>query len=259
MRYYYDFHIHSGLSPCGDNDMSPNNIVNMALLNELDFIAITDHNTVLNAEVILEIAKATDLVVIPGMELETAEEVHSVCLFPSLDAAKEFNSYVEARLPKIKNRVDIYGKQLIFDVEDEITAEYEFLLLTATTIELSEAIEKVESLGGVLIPAHLDRDSYSLISSFGLIPEDLALNTIEISKAIEPVEFFKKFARSIPKNYSYIRNSDAHYLSDINEKINYFELDHKPTINEIIQMLRDGSLRTYVEGISGICFKGKYA
>ena len=82
MKLYYDFHIHSGLSPCGDNEMTPNNIVNIAKLYDLDVIALTDHNSTLNCKAVMDLGKEIGLTVIPGMELCTSEEVHLVCLFP---------------------------------------------------------------------------------------------------------------------------------------------------------------------------------
>ena len=87
MTIYYDFHIHSGLSPCGDNEMTPNNIVNIAKLYDLDVIALTDHNSTLNCKAVMEAGKEIGLLVIPGMELCTSEEVHLVCLFPDLESA----------------------------------------------------------------------------------------------------------------------------------------------------------------------------
>jgi len=102
MKIYYDFHIHTCLSPCGDNDMTPNNIVNMAQIKGLDAIAITDHNTYLNAEACVKAAQQTDLIVIPGMEVETSEEIHVVVLFPDCNKLAEFGKIITASLPLMK-------------------------------------------------------------------------------------------------------------------------------------------------------------
>ena len=112
MSLYYDFHIHTALSPCGDDDMTPNNIINMAALKGLDAIAITDHNCALNVRACCECGKAAGLIVVPGMEVETSEEVHVVCLFDDVDKAEKFGEYVSGHIPPIKNRIDIFGEQL---------------------------------------------------------------------------------------------------------------------------------------------------
>ena len=93
MRYYYDFHIHTALSPCGDNDMTPNNVVNMSLLKGLDIIAVTDHNSMQNAAAVAEVGKRNGLIVVFGMEIETAEEVHVVALFPDGKSARKSPGY----------------------------------------------------------------------------------------------------------------------------------------------------------------------
>ena len=95
MKFYYDLHIHSCLSPCADMDMTPNNIVNMAKLLGLDVIALTDHNTSLNCEAITKVAEKKGLCVLPGMELTTSEEIHAVCLFDTLDKALLHNVYFQ--------------------------------------------------------------------------------------------------------------------------------------------------------------------
>ncbi|MDR2932189.1 MAG: PHP domain-containing protein, partial [Oscillospiraceae bacterium] len=107
MTLRYDFHLHSCLSPCGDNDMTPCNIVNMAKLLELDIIALTDHNTTGNCRAAMAAGAKIGLVVVPGMELCTAEEIHAVCLFPDIDSAERFDAMVRPGIPPIKNKPDI--------------------------------------------------------------------------------------------------------------------------------------------------------
>lgn len=109
----YDLHLHSCLSPCGDDDMLPSNIVGMAVVKGLDVIALTDHNTSRNCPAFLELARAYGVLAIPGMELCTSEEVHVVCLFPTLEAAMDFDRYVHRRIPPIPNDPAIFGKQLV--------------------------------------------------------------------------------------------------------------------------------------------------
>ena len=145
---FYDLHIHSCLSPCGDMDMTPNNILNMALLKELDLIALTDHNSSKNCPALLRAAEGSGLTVLPGMELTTAEEVHVVCLFPALENAMDFDGYVHERLPDIDNVPEIFGPQQILDWRDEPAGLEQKLLINATTIEISDLPALVRGYGG---------------------------------------------------------------------------------------------------------------
>ena len=128
MKYYYDLHIHTCLSPCGDVLMTPNNILNMAYLKELDIIAITDHNSTLQLPSIIELSTSFDMLVIPGVEVSTSEGYHVVCLFRNLEAANLFQSVLEKYLNKKTYDKDLYGYQQILDVNDEIIDEIDYHL-----------------------------------------------------------------------------------------------------------------------------------
>lgn len=213
-------HIHSALSPCGDNDMTPNNIVNMSLLKGLDVIAITDHNTCGNAAAVMA-AAGENLLVIPGMEVETSEEVHMACYFPTLDAALAMEREVKKALPPIKNRPEIFGNQYYMNENDEITGEEETLLVSATMLDIYEVVALVKSLGGAAVPAHIDRSSYSVLSNLGFMPPDLEVSALEITE---------KARNSLAGNYPDFRiitNSDAHYLEDIAERQFWLDLARK--------------------------------
>lgn len=217
MSIYYDFHIHTALSPCASNDMTPNNIVNMSLIKGLDVIAVTDHNSFHNARSVMDVSKNTTLSVIPGMEVETEEEVHMVCLFTCIDALEEFGSLVINSLPPIKNRVDIFGEQLILDENDEVLGELDNLLITASSLSVSEVVARVEDFGGICYPAHIDRSSNSIISNLGFVPDDIKFPCLEISKKTSENEISEKYPYL--SKYEFLRGSDAHYLEDISEKI----------------------------------------
>ena len=152
MKLSYDLHIHSTLSPCGDGDMTPNNIVNMSLLKGLDVIALTDHNSCKNLPGILDCAVGTGLLVIPGMEVETSEEVHMVCLFERLEDALAFESIVQEHMPVIPNDVTIFGEQLILDGQDRETGRVDHLLVVATRLDIYAITETAARLGGIAIP-----------------------------------------------------------------------------------------------------------
>lgn len=222
MKYYYDLHIHSCLSPCGDNDMTPDSILGMGELNGLNVMALTDHNTAKNCPAFFESAKRHGIVPLGGMELTTAEDIHLVCLFDKLDNAMAFDEYVEKRRILIKNRIDIFGNQYICDAEDNILAEEEHLLTNATTISLEEAPDIVEGFGGICYPAHIDRQSNGIISVLGVFPESPFFSCAEVHDSARGEEF------SLTIGKKTVISSDAHYLWDIKEQREFFDLDCNP-------------------------------
>lgn len=217
MKITYDFHLHSCLSPCADNDMTPNNIVNMAALAGLDAIALTDHNSCANCAAVMRVAAENfpQMTVLPGMELETSEEVHVVCLFEELAGALAFEKLVADALPRIPNRKEIYGDQLLCNERDEVTGEKEHLLVTATALSVDGLPALVRQFGGVAIPAHVDRPSYSLLSNLGFISDEMGFSSIEISTKL----FGEKAAKFLEKNqfvrYNVVMSSDSHNLGTI--------------------------------------------
>jgi len=224
MKYAVDLHIHSALSPCADQDMTPNNIVQMAALKGLDAIAVTDHNSGANLEAISRCAVKKNLVFIPGMEVETSEEVHLVCLLPDLDRAMLLHRYVAVALPALQNREDIFGRQLLMDENDRITGEESRMLITATSLSIDEVFGFVRSLGGAVIPAHVDRPSYSVISNLGMVPENLDIKHLEISRNCDKYGY--RAIHPELDRYRLIRSSDAHQLGDILERESMLELEH---------------------------------
>ena len=223
MKYFYDLHMHSCLSPCGDVDMTPNNIVGMSKLLGLDVIALTDHNSVLNCEAVMKLGAQNDLLVIPGMELTTMEEIHVVCLFPTIEKALLFNDYVREHQMQIKNRADIYGRQIIMDENDEEIGEVSNRLILATDISVMNVRELVESFHGVCYPAHINRDSMSIISSLGDIPPECGFKTAEVSSSGDIEKL--KIQHPILNDMLIVRDSDAHYLQNMKDAQNFFELD----------------------------------
>lgn len=234
MKCYCDLHIHSALSPCADRDMTPNNIVNMAVLCGLDLIAVTDHNSIGNVAAAMKVAESLPVTVVPGMELETAEEIHFVCLFPTLEIAQAFDHWLESYRTPLKNRPDLFGEQFYMNENDEIIGVEERLLVTATTCSIYDAAPKVRALGGVIYPAHVDRSSYSVISNFGTIPEDLAFTTVELSKNMTKEDALKAYPYLA--KYRIITDSDSHYLDTFYDTQNSIELP-EATAEALIQAL----------------------
>lgn len=224
-RYYYDFHIHSCLSPCGDNENTPYNIAGMAALSGLNIVALTDHNTCLNCPAFFKAAKKYGIVPVAGMELTTAEDIHIVCLFPELENAMAFGQEIDSRRVKIRNRTDIFGEQLILGENDKIEGSEEHLLTNATTVTIDEAPQIVEKHNGICYPAHIDRTSNGILGVLGFMPESPKFDCIELNEVSKIEEYTKKHNLSGKK---ILIGSDAHYLTDIRDKENYIELYDEP-------------------------------
>ncbi len=217
MKIYYDLHIHSALSPCGDADMTPNNIVNMAMLCGLDMIAVSDHNTTGNLISVMKVAEKAGITVVPAMELETAEEIHVLCLFPNVESALAFDrEQVASALPPIENDKKIFGSQLLIDEEDRVIGEDPRYLINATLISLDGLPELVRSYGGVAVPAHIDKQTKSLVGNFGMVGDYMGFRSFELSRRL-PEGFVDATPGLGKRAYRYIHDSDAHYLGEIGE------------------------------------------
>ena len=215
MRLKYDFHLHSCLSPCGDNDMTPYNLVNMAKLMGYDIIALTDHNSCLNCPAAIRAGEEAGITVVPGMELCTSEEIHTVCLFPALEKALEFSEYVKTTMPPVMNDEGIFGNQYIMDHTDKILRKEEILLTTASGISIDDVVSEVSRFDGVVFPAHLDRASYSVLSVLGFMYPEMKFTAAEFTHKAYIPQYEEK--HELLKEMKYFRNSDAHYLENMVE------------------------------------------
>jgi anti-sigma regulatory factor (Ser/Thr protein kinase) len=218
--------------------MTPNNIVNMAILKELDMIAITDHNSIENVKTALEIAKNKDIIVIPGMELQTIEEVHMVCLFKNIESLLGFYSVINKKRIIVKNKKDMFGDQLIVDVNDTVIGEIENLLLTSIEISIEELCLLVYKFDGAVFPAHVDREYASIITNLGFIPDEYNFRYVEVSKGLTSKKYLSD--SEFKNKYYILRNSDAHSLGNISEPIYSIELEEK-SIEFFINKIRRGS------------------
>jgi len=231
----YDLHLHSCLSPCGDDDMTPGNIVGMAVIKELDVIALTDHNSCKNCSSFMKLAEAYGIIAIPGMELCTVEEVHVVCLFPTLEDAMNFDQYVYDKLMRVSNNECIFGKQQICNEEDEIIGNEPYLLINVADIPFDQVYDLVNEYHGIMIPAHIDKNANSVLSNLGFIPPDSKFTCVEL-KNMASLHTIRKSNPYLDK-CKVISNSDAHYLEHINEPVNYLYSESKQ-IKDILQSLR---------------------
>lgn len=225
-KYYYDLHIHSCLSPCADNDNTPNNIAGMASLCKLDIVALTDHNTAKNCPAFFKAAQRYGIIPVAGMELTTSEDIHVVCLFEALEDAMAFDEEITAKRIPVKNRTDIFGEQLILDGEDNVIACEENLLSNATSVSLDEAPAIVGKYRGVCYPAHIDREANGIIATLGTFPKTPAFSAAEFHNREKIQEYIKKYGL---EDKSIIISSDAHCLTDIRDRENFLELDDRLT------------------------------
>jgi len=236
MKLYYDFHIHTGFSPCGSEDMSPNNIVNMSIIKELDAIAITDHNGIANVSVTVEIGKKNGLIVIPGIEIQTVEDVHIVALFKTVEDIEQFYAEIKDERLLIKNKPEKFGYQIIFDEEDEVIGYEDNYLITPFNLRIEEIIEIAKRFDGIVFPAHINRNSFSIIKSLGFIDATLEIENIEWygGRPEDADDLSKRMFRT----YRELTNSDAHDLISISEKENYIEVEEK-SIEGIFKTLKE--------------------
>ncbi|MDO4277749.1 MAG: PHP domain-containing protein [Lachnoclostridium edouardi] len=225
MNLYYDLHIHSCLSPCGDQDMTPANIAGMAAVKGLDVIAVTDHNSCKNCPAVLAAAREYGVLAIPGMEICTQEEVHAVCLFSELEAAMDFDDYVYQRLLPVENRPDIFGKQEIYNCNDQVQGTVPYLLINACSISFDQLWRLVRERNGVMFPAHVEKPANSLIANLGFVPPDSQFKTAELKN----MKKLHEMRREHPylEQCRIISNSDAHYLEDINEPLLTIDVKEK--------------------------------
>ncbi|MDY3938994.1 MAG: PHP domain-containing protein [Spirochaetia bacterium] len=210
-----DLHIHSCLSPCGDWEMSPLAIAARGIEEGLDMMALSDHNAVGNLPAFFCACEAAGIVPVGGIEVTSEEEAHVLCLFPDLEKATEFGSWIHDHLPDIPNDPEQFGDQVAVDENEEVLYEEPKLLISAVSLNLDEILAKTHAMGGLYIPAHVDKPRFSLTSQLGFIPK-MDYDALEVAD-------FK--ARLLVKKAVKIGNSDAHYLSDVGKRFTVYETE----------------------------------
>ena len=241
-KYYYDFHIHSCLSPCADDDMTPNNIAGMAAIKGLNVLALTDHNSAKNCPAFFEACRRQGIIPIAGMELSTEEDIHMVCLFEELDDAMRFDEVVSQHLMPIDNRPEIFGEQLILDGEDEIIGEEKKLLISPTDLPIAEAIRLAREYGAHVHPAHIDRETNGILAILGDIPSEYGFDVFELRERDNAEKIFDTVEEMNDKNI--LVCSDAHQLWNISEAENYLVIDDDPYSSTLVRKRIFEKLRT---------------
>ncbi len=230
---YSDLHIHSCLSPCGSDDMTPANLCGMAVVKGLQMIALTDHNTARNVPAAKACCDAYGLLLIPGMEITTKEEVHLLGYFPDVGTALQFSDFIKGHMPKKKNRPSLFGNQLVMNEDDEVIDEEDALLIGASDLSLKELTGLVREAGGVPVPAHINRGSNGLLVNLGFMPPDLDFTAVEVWRAL-PCPHSPQTGKVV------LHSSDAHYLGDILEPEVTVHLP-EPTVAAFLDYLRAGA------------------
>ncbi len=210
--------------------MTPNNIVNMAKLKGLDVITVSDHNCARNVEATAKIAQDAGIVLIPGVELTTAEEVHMLVFFEEPGAARAFGDRLYGDLPEIMNKPDFFGNQLIIDENDEVTGTLDKLLISALPYDIDESCSLAAEYGGHVIPAHINKGANSVLANLGFFPPQLAFKTIETVSGLAIENDVSRFEQ--------IHSSDAHNLWQIAERERYLEVENR-NVRTILQKLCD--------------------
>jgi 3',5'-nucleoside bisphosphate phosphatase len=229
-----DLHVHTLLSPCAGVEMIPPRIVQEALDLGIQLIAITDHNATANIEAVMKAAEGSEVIVLPGVELQTREDVHTLCLFDTLEQAHAFQAWIDALLPPTPNNPDFFGEQFVVDYTGDFIRREERLLINSVDASLSLAYEVVHSLGGLFIPAHINRQAFGLITILGLVPTDFQVEALEISRHITPQAARQKYRQIAP--YPLIQNGDVHFLDGFYGSSTF--LVEQPTIAEIRKAIR---------------------
>ncbi len=212
----YDLHIHSCLSPCAADDCTPASIAGFAKLNGIDLIAVTDHNAADNLPAAAAACRAYGVHLLPGIEVNTREEIHLLAYFKTVKAALEMGEVLYRRLPKYPYDPAIWGRQLMADVDDTIIGEKEKLLSGAVDMDLYEVVALCQKLGGAAVPAHVDKDSYSLLSVLGFAPEDIDFAAFEVKRPEHTLQKLLDTGR-LPAGREILTSSDAHTLGEIAE------------------------------------------
>jgi len=239
-----DLHNHSCLSPCGDLYASPSAMAARARERGIDLMALTDHNSARNAPAFAEACRRQGLMALFGTETTSREEVHILSLFPDTDAARDWGEWVYARLPDFRHDPERFGDQVVVDADENILDFEERYLIPAIDASIDEIRAETLHRGGLIIPAHIDRPTNSLLSQLGFLP-DLQFSALEIT-AWPPA--------TDPRGHTLICDSDAHFLDDVGRRTFTFSAEIGPGAGQdevfaaLAEALREGSTTLSIAG-----------
>ncbi|MDR1680616.1 MAG: PHP domain-containing protein [Prevotellaceae bacterium] len=234
-----DLHIHTVLSPCGDIEMTPRHIVAKAKACGLDIIGISDHNTTRQCAEVKKVGERENLLVLCGAEVTTREEVHCLAFFETPAALAAFQCFLDARLPAVENRAELFGYQLLIDEYERVLETVPYLLITALTAGLDEVAQEVHRLDGIFIPAHIDKARNGLLSQLGFVPPALQAEALELSPCTATADFIQQYPSLAA--WSFIHSSDAHVPDEIGRACTELLLRER-NFKEIKNALHDGRM-----------------
>lgn len=227
-------HVHTCLSPCGDLQMSPRNIVARGLQQGIDIVAICDHNSAENVPAVVKAAEGKNVVVLPGMEVCSREEIHVLAIFDNLESVVILQTLVYGHLSG-KNDPKVFGLQVVANEFDEVDGFQDKLLIGAVDLSVDQVVNEIHQLGGLAVASHIDREGYSVIGQLGFIPTTIRFDALEISSNISDAEATSRFQQY--QQYTFVRNSDAHFLADIGKTVSEYLLE-EPSFSEIAKAFR---------------------
>lgn len=219
-KFRMDLHIHTCLSPCGDETMVPSAIISRAKKQNLDCIGICDHNSAENVTAVRKAGEREALMVMEGLEISSCEEVHILTFFEDDKALLEMQNIVFNNLSCV-NDENFFGMQLVVDENDRIISSNNRLLIDATGLSVNEIVRLTHNLDGIAIASHIDSELFSIISQLGFIPNNLSLDALEIS----PKCTTEKIVDYENLGFPLVTFSDAHFLSDIGKSVTTFSLN----------------------------------
>jgi PHP family Zn ribbon phosphoesterase len=230
-RYYWvDLHLHTVLSPCGELEMGAREIVFRAREAGLDVIAISDHNSCDNFPAVSELADGSP-VVLPAIEVQTAEDIHVVTVFPDYDAARDFKDWLWLKMPPIKNDPDVFGYQVVVDSKDDIVRMEETLLIQGAGYDVDTVVSRAGERGAVTILAHVDRPAFAYPAVLGPFPEDYPVDALELSARLDSDQA-EEWRQKYPSRV-FIRSSDSHSPDTMSRGNCSRMLLEKPSFEEI--------------------------
>ncbi len=241
-KFRCDLHIHTCLSPCADLDMYPTALVERAVAEGLDVIGICDHNASENVRYVIEAAREKPLYVFPGMEISSREEAHVIALFENIDNLLRLQEVVYAALSG-SNREEIFGCQAVVNASDEVEGFNDRLLIGSIDLSLQEIVDTIHVLHGLAIAAHIDRESFSVLSQLGFIPPDIRFDALEISLRTELNEARKRYPDL--RDHKFIKSSDAHFIRDIGKASTKIFME-EPSLSEL-KMALEGREGRYIK------------
>lgn len=240
-RFRAELHLHTVHSACAEVEMIPPLIVQRAMDDGINLIAVTDHNATANIAAVQKAALGYNLTVLPGMEVQTREDVHCLCLFDTLEQAAAWQAVVDAHLPNLVNRPDFFGEQYVVDETGDFIRSETRLLAISTNISLDDACRQVTELGGLFIPAHVNRTTNGLLPILGFVPQGIPIAALEISLHITPDQALSQFPQIA--GYPLIQNGDVHMLDSMLGANEFFLED--VSIAEIRQALKQENGRSH--------------